>query len=68
MFVPKIGMEVCDCRYIHQQIIAVDQDDMDTVTLEDGHVCSFHACCDLIPHPGWEHPSTKGSHSRSPIA
>lgn len=52
---PVVGMVVCDCRYKHQRITVID-DDQDTVTLEDGHMCSFHHCCDLIPHD-WKHPS-----------
>lgn len=51
---PQVGMMVCDCRYKHQRIKAIDTDG-DTVTLEDDHVCSFNHCCDPVPHD-WSHP------------
>lgn len=55
---PEVGMIVCDCRYIHQRIIAIDPDDLDTVTLENGRNCSFIHCCDPVPHE-WQHPNNK---------
>ncbi len=51
---PKVGMVVCDCRYIHQKIKSIDSDN-DTVTLADGHVCSYRHCTDKVPH-SWKHP------------
>lgn len=54
--VPHVGMTVCDCKYTHQKIIAVDGDDL---ILEDGSSCSFVHCCDLVPHE-WKHPVDKG--------
>jgi predicted RNase H-like HicB family nuclease len=53
---PQVGELVCDCRYVHQRIVSVDPDCPDDVTLEDGFVCSYEACCDSVPHD-WEHPA-----------
>lgn len=55
---PEVGMLVCDCRYKHQRIVWID-DDEDTVRLEDGHACSFIHCCDEVPHI-YEHPELTG--------
>lgn len=52
---PKIGMVICDCRFKHQEIVKIDSDG-DTVTLADGHVCSFIHCTDKVPH-NWNHPN-----------
>ncbi len=54
----QIGELVCDCRFIHQRIAEIDEDG-DTVTLEDGHVCSYEHCCDPADHT-WRHPIGAG--------
>ena len=51
---PEVGMIVCDCKYAHLKIIELIDDD--TIVLEDGSVCSFEHCCDVVQHPDWEHP------------
>lgn len=54
----RVGDIVCNCQYMHLRIIAVDADG-DTLTLEDGSICSYKYCCDPVPHPDFEHPSNK---------
>lgn len=52
---PSIGEMVCTCRYTHVRIIAIDDDDRDTITTEDGWTCSYDHCCDPADHD-WPHP------------
>lgn len=52
---PYVGEVVCDCRFLHLAIIAID-DNQDTVTLADGHTCSYAHCCDTADHE-WLHPA-----------
>lgn len=51
---PEIGLVICDCRFNHQQIVAIAEDG-DTITLANGFTCSYQHCCDLVPHD-WKHP------------
>lgn len=51
---PHVGQVVCNCRYEHLKIVAID-DDGDTVTLENGFTCSYQHCCDSVPHESFEH-------------
>lgn len=51
---PHIGMMVCDCRYKHLKIAAIDENG-DDITLEDGQTCSYSHCIDNVPHV-WAHP------------
>lgn len=47
---PEVGMQVCDCWFKHQRIVAINPVDPDLVTLEDGLTCSFLRCCDSPEH------------------
>lgn len=53
---PKVGMEVCDCRFEHHKIIHIAGDD---ITLDDGFVCSYKFCTDSVNH-SWPHPPKHG--------
>jgi hypothetical protein len=46
--VPTAGHQVNDCRGEDHTIMAVDPSDPDTVTLDDGFVCSLWHCCDPV--------------------
>jgi len=59
MRAPRVGDLVCDCRYRHERIVAVD-DDGDTVTFADGFTCSWVHCCDPADHE-WQHPAPGGA-------
>lgn len=52
---PVIGEIVCDCRYRHLAVVAVNPYD-DDVELADGFHCSWAHCLDEVPHK-WEHPA-----------
>lgn len=48
-YIPGVGDYVEDCRLEVHLITAVDHDDPDTVTFEDGFTCSLWNCCDRVP-------------------
>lgn len=53
---PTVGEVVCDCRYKHLAVVAINEHDQDDVELEDGFHASWTHCLDEVPHE-WEHPS-----------
>lgn len=55
-WVPRVGDQVCDCRYNHQRVLAVSEDGVEA-RLEDGAWWDVAHCLDPVPHPEWEHPT-----------
>lgn len=49
-YIPSVGTVVNDCRGQNHAIASVDPSDPDTVTLDDGMVCSLWHCCGPVPH------------------